>query len=84
MELDQILNKHPHVATALLQEAKNLGYSMKVDMFAGEAPSRIRAAEMAKKVEKASTQLAIADAGGDGHANPDALVPTKYWTLGSL
>jgi hypothetical protein len=84
MELDQILNKFPHLATALLMEAKSLGYSMKVDMIHGEAPSRIRAAELAKKAAKASTHLAIADQGGDDYADPDDLVPTKYWTLGSL
>eukprot|EP00975_Prorocentrum_lima_P048982 10248008-Prorocentrum_lima.AAC.1 len=38
-ELDELLNKHPHLATALLQEATNLGYSMKGEVSRGETSS---------------------------------------------
>lgn len=84
-ELDQLLNKHPHLATALLQEAKNLGYSMKDEVFQGETPSLMRAATLAKqKSAKAPSPLALEDihAGGPGQAQDT--VPTKYWTMGSL
>ena len=84
-ESDQLLNKHPHLATALLQEAKNLGYSMKDEMFHGETPSLIRAATLAKqRGAKASSQLALEDINTGGSEQAEDTVPTKYWTLGSL
>jgi hypothetical protein len=84
-ELDQLLGKHPHLVTALLQEAKNLGYTMQSDMLHGETPSLIRAATLAKQRDaKASSQLAIEDVNASGSEQAEDTVPTKYWTLSSL
>ena len=88
-QLEQLLAKHPHLASPLLQEAKNLGYCVDDDASAGlngEIPS-LQVAARREVVAAKRAKTALCDGGGtDGGADPaqPATVPTKYWTMGPL
>jgi hypothetical protein len=88
-QLEQLLAKHPHLASPLLQEAKNLGYCVDDDAsegFNGEIPS-LQVAARREVVAAKRAKTAVSDDGGtDGGADSaqPATIPTKYWTMGSL